>query len=226
MKKTIIPITAMMLGVAGLACGAKGADKVPLKTELPRPLFVGTPVPLNMPNLEPPRKKGEDRPPFMLPADAVGNVALGKEVTASDEWPVIGELEMATDEDKEGTDGSFFELGPGVQYVQIDLETAHDIAAILVWHFHAQPRVYHDVVVQVAEDPDFLSDVKTLYNNDHDNSAGLGRGKDRAYIEGYEGRLIDAKGAKGRYVRLYSNGNTSNEMNHLIEVEVFGAPST
>jgi len=27
---------------------------------------------------------------------------------------------------------------------------------------------------------------------------------------------------KGRYVRLYSNGNTTNKMNHYIEVEVFG----
>ena len=27
---------------------------------------------------------------------------------------------------------------------------------------------------------------------------------------------------KGRYVRLYSNGNTSNDTNHYIEVEVYG----
>jgi hypothetical protein len=34
--------------------------------------------------------------------------------------------------------------------------------------------------------------------------------------------LVDAKGAKGRYVRLHSQGNTSDEMNHYIEVEVYG----
>jgi hypothetical protein len=34
--------------------------------------------------------------------------------------------------------------------------------------------------------------------------------------------LIDAKGVKGRYVRLYSKGNTTNKLNHYIEVEVFG----
>jgi hypothetical protein len=37
--------------------------------------------------------------------------------------------------------------------------------------------------------------------------------------------LIDAKGVKGRYVRLYSAGNTSNKMNHYIEVEVWGKPA-
>ena len=54
---------------------------------------------------------------------------------------------------------------------------------------------------------------------------GLGAGKDRPYIETYQGKLIDAKGAKGRYVRLYSKGNTTSKMNHYIEVEVFGKPA-
>jgi hypothetical protein len=84
--------------------------------------------------------------------------------------------------------------------------------------------VYHDVVVQVADDPDFIENVRTLYNNDYDNSAGLGVGKDPSYIETSEGRLVDGKGLEARYVRLYSNGNTSNEMNHYVEVEVFGKP--
>jgi hypothetical protein len=33
-------------------------------------------------------------------------------------------------------------------------------------------------------------------------SLGLGAGKDLNYIETYQGKLIDAKGVKGRYVRL------------------------
>ena len=78
--------------------------------------------------------------------------------------------------------------------------------------------VYRDVVVQISDDPAFSKDVTTVY----DNSAA---GKDRAYIESYYGKIIDAKGAKGRYVRLYSNGNTSNKLNHYIEVEVFGKPA-
>ena len=90
--------------------------------------------------------------------------------------------------------------------------------------------MYHDVVVQVADDPDFIEDVKTVFNNDFDNSSGLGIGKQLEYIDDYRGKLIDAKDAKGepvkgRYVRLYSKGNTSNDMNHYIEVEVFGKPA-
>ena len=94
--------------------------------------------------------------------------------------------------------------------------------AVLVWHFHAQSRVYFGVVVQVSDDPDFITGVKTLYNNDAKNLVGQGAGKDPAYIETYEGRLIDAKETKGRYVRLYSQGNTTNSLNHYIEVEVWG----
>jgi hypothetical protein len=45
------------------------------------------------------------------------------------------------------------------------------------------------------------------------------------YVETSEGRLVDAKGVKGRFIRLYSNGNTANELNHYIEVEVFGKPA-
>jgi len=78
--------------------------------------------------------------------------------------------------------------------------------------------------VQVSKDPDFLSGVWTVFNNDHDNSAGLGIGEHMNYAESWEGKLIDAKGVSGRYVRLYSNGNTANEINTYIEVEVFGLP--
>ena len=117
------------------------------------------------------------------------------------------------------------ELGPGKQWVQIDLEKEADIYAMLVWHFHSQARVYLDVVVQVSDDPKFEKDVTTIFNADADNELGLGAGKDLAYIETYQGKLIDAKGVKGRYVRLYSKGNTTNKLNHYIEVEVFGKPA-
>ncbi len=152
-------------------------------------------------------------------------LSLNKPVSGSDEEPIIGELEMVVDGDKEATDGSYVELGPGLQYVQIDLEKTCEIYGILIWHFHSQARVYHDVVVKCASDPDFISDVKTIFNNDHDNSSGLGVGRDKAYIETNEGKLIDAKGVKGRYVRLYSRGNTSNDLNHYTEVEIFGKPA-
>ena len=40
-----------------------------------------------------------------------------------------------------------------------------------------------------------------------------------------EGRLIDCKGVTGRYIRLYSNGSTAGDMNHYVEVEVYGTPA-
>ncbi len=209
----------VLLGSTLFAQAAQKPGTVELKLELPKPRFQGTPKDLRTPNLEPTRVG--PRPAFYVPAGSK-NVALNKPATASDTEPVIGEIDQVNDGDKEGMEGSYVEFGPGVQWVQIDLQKDYNIYAIVVWHFHSQARVYRDVVVQVADDPDFTSNVKTVFNNDHDNSAGLGVGKDYEYIETYEGRIIDAKGVKGRYVRLYSNGNTSNEMNHMTEVEVYG----
>ena len=81
------------------------------------------------------------------------------------------------------------------------------------------------MIVQVASDPDFITGVATLYNNDDDNSAGLGVGRDMHFVETNEGKLVDAKGTSARYVRLYSNGSNANDLNHYIEVEVFGKPT-
>ena len=97
---------------------ATAQDKVPLKTELPKPLFVGTPVPVKLPNLEPPREG--KRPDFMVPTGTV-NLAAGKKVTSSDKEPVMGTVDLVTDGDKAGDEGSWVELAPGKQWVQIDL---------------------------------------------------------------------------------------------------------
>ena len=150
---------------------------------------------------------------------------LWKPSASSDSEPVIGELEQVTDGDKKGAEGSFVELGPGVQHVTVDLGAPHEVFAVLFWHFHKTPRVYFDVVVQLADDADFKTNVRTIFNNDHDNTAGLGAGKDMNFVETSEGKLVDAKGAKARFVRLYSRGNNANELNHFVEVEVFGRPA-
>jgi len=205
------------------AATARAEDKVPLKTELPKPMFVGTPVPAKLPNLEPPRQG--KRPDFLVPA-GTKNLAAGKKVTASDTEPVVGTLDLITDGDKAGDEGSWVELGPGKQWIQIDLGQSAGIYAVLVWHFHSEARVYRGVVVQISDDPKFEKNVATVFNNDYENALGLGAGKDLAYVESYEGKLVDAKGVKGRYVRLYSNGNTTNKLNHYIEVEVFGKPAS
>jgi hypothetical protein len=215
MKNLLPKLTVVVLFTASVAFADDTNNMVPLKTDLPKPEFVGTPVPISVPNLEP--KIVGKRPDFMVPAGTV-NLAKGKKVTASDTDPVVGTLDLVTDGDKEGDEGSYVEIAPGKQWAQIDLEKEADIYVVLVWHYHSQERVYHDVVVQVSDDPTFSKDVKTIYDN---SSAGT----DHPYIESYQGKLIDAKGVKGRYVRLYSNGNTTNKMNHYIEVEVWGKPA-
>ncbi|MBN2269002.1 MAG: hypothetical protein JXN61_00210 [Sedimentisphaerales bacterium] len=197
-------------------------NMAPLDIKLPKKMFSGTKEAIRVANLK--KLTDESRPPFLAPV-GTKNVALGKPVSSSDEEPIIGGLEMITDGDKEAADGSYVELGPMLQYVTIDLEAMHNIYAIVVWHYHKSERVYFDVVVQVADDPDFITNFRTLFNNDIDNSAGLGVGKDKHYIGTYKGNLIDAKGVKARYVRLYSNGNNNNDLNHYIEVEVYGKPT-
>ena len=116
MNKRILKLS--ILTAAFAATVALAQDKVPLKTELPPPLFVGTPVPINVPNLEPPIK-GE-RPAFMVPVGTT-NLALNKKVTSSSSDPVMGTLDLITDGDKAGDEGSWVELDPGKQWVQIDL---------------------------------------------------------------------------------------------------------
>ena len=194
---------------------------VPIVIELPKPMFIGTPQDIRVPQLEKPL--GKPRPPFLAPEGTV-NLALGKAVTSTDDYPIIGELEMITDGDKDAADGSYVELGPFVQHVTVDLGQPNEIFALIVWHYHKQPLVYFDIVIQIASDSSFVEDVVTLYNNDLDNSAGQGLGTDNHYVETAEGRLVDAKGNLGRFVRLYSNGNTSNDLNHYIEVAVYGRP--
>lgn len=211
----------IIVAAIALTCLAsvQAEDRIPLKIELPKPLFVGTPRPIKVSNLEP--AQAGDPAPLMVP---VGTVLLSrnKPVTGSDSLPVIGELSYVTDGDKSGAEGAYVEMGPGLQWVQIDLGAPSRLAAVAVWHFHAQARVYHAVVVQVSSDPEFKKDVVTLFNNDDTNADGLGKGQDYAYIETYKGKVIDAKGAVARYVRLYSNGNTSDDLNHYTEVEVYG----
>ena len=195
---------------------------VPIELDLPKAMFVGTPQNTRVANLEKPL--GMPRPPFLAPL-GTRNVAEGKSVTSSTkDYPIMGELEFVTDGDKEADHASYVELDAGVQHVTIDLGALHEIYAVVVWHYHRQARVYYDVVVQTAEDTDFTANVQTIFNNDTDNSSGLGIGGDKHYTETFEGRLIDAKGLAGRYVRLYTKGNTSNDLNHYVEVAVYGIP--
>ncbi len=183
-------------------------------------MFEGTPQNLKVPNLEKPRWKA--REPFLAP-DGVKNVARRKPVVSSDTSPIVGELR--DDHRRRAVRRrrvASWSCAPGKQHVTIDLGAPHEIYAVLFWHFHNAPRVYFDVVVQIADDAGFAKNVRTLMNNDHDNTSGFGAGKDMNYVETSEGRLVDGKGATARYVRLHSNGNNANNLNHYVEVEVYG----
>ena len=213
----IIPFILFCLAAAGMF--AQEQKLVPIPTELPQPGYEGTPQNLKVPNLEKYAKRG----PFLVPAGVV-NVSRGKKVTSSDKDAPAEDLEMITDGDKTQAADNFVELSRGVQFITIDLGAGNEIYAVVVWHFYA-PRVYFCTVAQIADDAGFTKNVQTIFSNDLDNKTKTGIGKDLNYVEYYQGKLIDAKGAPARYVRLYSNGNNADALNNYIEVEVYGRPA-
>ena len=210
------------VAAAGLVFAAEAQDKVQVNITYPKPQFTGTPKDIkNAFNLEPARG-GKPYDAIMVPAGADKVISLDCKVTSSDSDPIIGELSYITDGDKEHDAATYVELGPGTQWVQIDLGKESEIYGACVWHYHGEARAYRDVICQISNDPDFIDGVITAFNNDHDNSSKLGVGKDKEYIETNQGRQFSIDAAKGRYVRFYSRGNTSNEMNHYTELEVYG----
>lgn len=183
----------------------------------PRPAYDGTPI-VGLIGYYDPRVI----PGIRFPTnDQV--VSLRKPVTTSAGIPILGELRLVTDGDVRATEGSFVQLKGGPQSVTVDLQATYAIDGIVVWHHHLQPRVYRDVVVQVSESPAFTNAV-TVFNNDRDNTLGLGAGIDEEYLETYLGLPIELNGVRGSYVRLYSNGSTADAFNHYVEVTVFGHP--
>lgn len=205
-------------GAADASAREISGAAITLTTEIPAEVIEGTPQPIQVPNLETAPKSA---PSLQVP-EGTTLVSLGKPVTSSDDFPIIGDISYLTDGDKQAGEGYFVELMDRLQWIQIDLEAPTTIEAVWLWHYHSQARAYHDVIVQVSNDPEFQSDVTTLFNNDFDESAGMGRGSDNPYVESRFGKLIDGRGTSAQYVRFYSNGNTSNDMNHYIEAEVYG----
>ncbi len=202
---------------------AADGDQVPLAIKLPPPAFKGTPKDLQLgPNVEPLSDK--PRPPMMVPP-GLKNVATGSKITSSDKNATSDILAKVTDGDKDASDQSIIFLRKSTQWVQLDLGSPQELFAIVIWHAHNMAKVYHDIIVQVADDPDFIENVRTIFNNDVDNTSGLGVGTHREYFETYEGKLIDAKGAKARYIRFYSKGSTESALNEYTEVEVYGRPA-
>jgi hypothetical protein len=118
----IIAVLWLAPTAAGQAPPQAGQKLEPIPIVLPQPMFEGTPQNLRVPNLEKPRYKA--REPFLAPA-GVKNVARRKTVVSSDTEPVMGDLRMLTDGDREAEEGSFITLGPGRQHVTVDLGAMH-----------------------------------------------------------------------------------------------------
>jgi len=231
--KTIRPICFVRVNLAAILAvcslvilgmaGARGADKVPLDIKLPSPAFKGTPKDIQTNSYTEPYPD-KPRPAFMVPA-GLKNLAPDAKITCSDKNVSADDLKKLADGDKEAADQSVVLLRKNTQYVQLDLAQPSEIFAIVIWHAFASPKVYRDVIVQAADDADFTKGVKTIFNNDQDNSSGLGVGTDREYFETHEGKLIDAKGVKTQFLRFYSKGSTESALNEYTELEVYGRPA-
>ncbi len=224
-KKLILSLVlAWSVNATFAADAAADAKLVPLKLELPKLAFIGTPADVQLDeHIEPVSET--NRPPVLMVPPGTVNLALNKKVTCSDKNPSAGTTELVTDGNKEATDDTFLQMRRGTQWVQIDLEKPATLSYILVWHAHNAAQIYKCVVIQIAEDADFTQNVRTVYNNDYENKAGLGMGKDKQYFETFEGRWIPVKSEKARYVRSYSQGSTYSALNRVTEIEVYGIPA-
>ena len=76
MQNRILPLVASALALAAQLAAADA----PLKVEVPKPLFAGTPRPISLANLEPANAK---RPDIMVSSD-VKLLSKGKKVTSSE----------------------------------------------------------------------------------------------------------------------------------------------
>ncbi|MBT3378593.1 MAG: FMN-binding protein [Lentisphaerae bacterium] len=172
-------------------------------------------------------RKEVRRPAFMVPP-GTRNLAIDKPVTTSmEEEPIIGELEQIVDNVKKSGEFDFVEMDPGLQWVQIDLESIQTVHGIVVWHYYKNPTIYNDVIVQVADDVEFTQNVRTLFNNDHDDSAGMGAGKDTAFFARWWGELVDSRGESKegtpvRCVRVFTDGGAGGADTRFVEIAVYG----
>ena len=149
------------------------------------------------------------------------NLLRGKTPIASG---MLFEAQRMTDGDL--TANNMAGLAAGRQWIQFDLGANYALSGVKMWHYYGSAdRVYNDVIVQTSTSGDFSSGVSTVFNNDSDNSSGLGVGTDAAYAETAAGKLISFAPRNARYVRLWSNGSNMNGWNHYTEAEAYGTLS-
>lgn len=181
----------------------------------------------------PPNLRSLDkRPDFMVPEGLV-NLAKGcpVELIAGNPDGISGNLSRLTDWNKKSNEDDYVEFLPNdmLQTVQIDLGAEREIFCIVVWHYYKNAIVYRDVIVQTADDREMTKNAAIVFNNDYDNSAGMGVGKNQPYFAGWWGEIIDARpkgrlvqGRRGRYVRVSTCGGEAGEDTRFVEIAVYG----
>ena len=180
-------------------------------------------------NLQTPPHLREEvrRADFMVPK-GLRNLAQGRPVTSSmTEEPIIGELSQLTDGIRRSGEFDFVEFDADPQWAQVDLGATHTLHGIVIWHYYKNPVIYNDVIVQIADDLEFSSNVRTVFNNDHDNSSGLGQGSDTAFFARWWGEIVDLRGpakegTPARCIRVWTNGACGGEPTRLVEIQAFG----
>ena len=148
---------------------------------------------------------------------ALGNTKITSSVPPDSGWPGLPYL---VDGDAVLFGSNYVPLGSGRQWVQIDLEDSFFINKVNLRHNYADGRTYKDVAVQLSEDG---ATWVTIFNNDTNNSLGLGAGTDSEYASTIAGKdIILTAPIQGRYVKTWSNGSNVGSQNFYVEIEVYG----
>ena len=92
----------------------------------------------------------------MMVPSGLKNLAPGSIVTSSDKSVTAGNLAKITDGDKGPSYQSIVLLRRGTQWVQLDLGSLSEIFALVIRHANNRAKIYHAVIVQVADDSDFI----------------------------------------------------------------------
>ncbi|MCK7496471.1 MAG: hypothetical protein MZW92_40375 [Comamonadaceae bacterium] len=199
-------------------------EKVELKLTLPKPMFIGTPTNIKSANLE--VVTGKSRGPFMVPA---GTKLLSLKRPVDVERQAAGHRRARDDRRRrEGRRRRLLRRTRPLRSSGCRSTWARSTRSTPSWRgtITARPASTGTSSFQVADDKDFLKGVHDgLQQRPRQLVRAWASGKDKEYIEVAEGRLFDPKGATGRYVRMYSNGNTVNDLNHYVEIEVYGTPA-
>lgn len=227
MRQRLARRAGCLFGALLVLAAARGAEtntveRVPIPLHLPLQPIGSWPI-APPPDTGVEKPTGKPRPHFLAPR-GVTNLALHRPVTGSAPVPVQGTYGLATDGSKEVGETNVLVLPKGRQWIQIDLGQVHSIYAIVVWRNYERPYIYRNVVVQIADDPEFRVNARTLFNNDQDGFQDLGVGHDLGYFESYEGKLIDVNGQQARCLRVYSRGSHDEPLNYYREIEIYGLP--